>query len=105
MRTGASGSAAARACKLDSNGKAPAAVSMAPSLRKSRRDEAEQQSSMHMDSLRGQGGGGRFDCAACPPKGFDDLDAQGAQFLDPVRARLRQVDTPLAEDMRWVVAQ
>ena len=53
--------------QLDSNGSAPAAVSMAPSFRKSRREEVEQQSSMHMDSLRGQGGWGGFGCAACPP--------------------------------------
>ena len=33
--------------------------------------------------------------AACPPKGFEDFDAQGAQFFDPLRARLRQVDVPL----------
>jgi len=44
-------------------------------------------------------------CAACPPKGFDDVDTQRAQRFDPVRARLRQVDVPLAENMRWVVAQ
>ncbi|MNH36505.1 hypothetical protein D3C79_973010 [compost metagenome] len=105
MRTGASGSAAARACRLDSSGMAPAAVSMALSLRKSRREVAEQQSSMHMDSLRGQGSVGRFNCAACPPKGLEYVDAQRAQFLDPLRPWLRQVDVPLAEDVRWVVAQ
>ncbi|MNW10727.1 hypothetical protein D3C71_2080020 [compost metagenome] len=78
---------------------------MAPSLRKSRREEEEQQSSMHMDSLRGQRGWGRFDCAACPPKGFEDFDTQGAKFFDPLRPWLRQVNVPLAEDVRWVVAQ
>ncbi|MNP64048.1 hypothetical protein D3C76_1595150 [compost metagenome] len=105
MRTGASGSAAARACRLDSKGTAPAAVSMALSLRKSRRDVEEQQSSMHMGRLRRQRGRGGFVCAAGPPKGFEYVDAQRAQLLDPLCPGLRQVDGPLAKDVRRVVAQ
>jgi len=43
--------------------------------------------------------------AARPPKGFEDVDAQRAQFLDQLGTRLRQVDAPLAEDVRRAVTQ
>jgi len=43
--------------------------------------------------------------AACPPKGFENLDAQGAQFIDPFLTRLRQIDTPLTHRMRRAVSQ
>ncbi|MOA35250.1 hypothetical protein D3C78_1566890 [compost metagenome] len=47
----------------------------------------------------------RFRSAAGPPKGFEDVDTQRAQFLDPLLARLRQVDVPLTEGARRVIAQ